>query len=122
MAWILHHESCRVRNCGPSASCRIATGMPALLATAILCAPAAIPGSALAAESPQQRARMAYDRPLPDFAHKALVEVTVVDSASRAPLTDASVLVLNEVDLQVPSGVDRSTGTCAVRLPVPGQA
>jgi len=56
--------------------------------------------AAAQSEPPQQKVKLAYDQPLPDSVRKSIVEVVVVDAASRAPIADAEVMVLNYVDLR----------------------
>jgi protocatechuate 3,4-dioxygenase beta subunit len=51
-------------------------------------------------EPPRKGANFAYDHPLPDSMRRAIVDVTVVDAESRAPLGCTEVRVLNYVDLK----------------------
>ncbi|MGC8639784.1 MAG: M56 family metallopeptidase, partial [Isosphaeraceae bacterium] len=48
----------------------------------------------------QPKVKLAYDRPLPDSVKRSLVEITVVDAATRAPIGLAEVRVTNYVDLR----------------------
>jgi hypothetical protein len=59
-------------------------------------------GPALAARSepPQRELNLAYDRPLPDSLRRSIVEITVLDAATRAPLVGAEVFVLSYIDFK----------------------
>jgi hypothetical protein len=45
------------------------------------------------------KVKLAYHQPLPDSVRRSIVEVVVLDLATRAPIADAEVMVLNYVDL-----------------------
>jgi hypothetical protein len=51
-------------------------------------------------EPPRKGANFAYEHPLPDSMRRAIVDVTVVDAESRAPVVGAEVQILNYVDLK----------------------
>jgi hypothetical protein len=51
-------------------------------------------------EPAQPMVKLAYDQPLPDSVKRSLVEINVIDVATKAPIALAEVRVLNYVDLR----------------------
>jgi hypothetical protein len=78
-------------------------------------------GRANAADStpPQQKLKLAYDQSRPDSVRRAIVEIAVLDSATRAPIADALVMVLNYVDLEYHNFPTDEDGLLRVVYPYP---
>ncbi len=84
---------------------------------------AGVSGGPGAAEEPATKLVLAYDRPLPEAARRALAEVQVVDVETKAPLAGSELLVMNFVDLLFhpvrtgPTGRARFAGRCDTDRP-----
>ncbi len=71
------------------------------------------------ATPPQQKLTLAYGQPLPDSVRRAIVEITVDDSATKAPIAGALVMVLNYVDLEYHNLPTDEDGLLRVVYPYP---
>ena len=69
------------------------------------------------AQPAQEKPFLAYDQPLPDSVRRAIVDVTVIDAATRAPVVDAEVMVLNYVDLMFHPASTNQQGRLRVVYP-----
>jgi hypothetical protein len=77
--------------------------------------------AAAMSEPPQREMNLAYDRPLADSLRRSIVDITVVDAATKTPVVGAEVFVLSYIDFKYRVISTDQKGQLRVVYPHPGR-